>query len=363
MSNELSIKRIALHQQYSVPLIILSETAQQTSLPLLEAMTRESLDLGLRIVVVCLAGGLSDDIIRKSNTTHIDHRLLVYQMAECSTSSATLFAELEKKVGEFIHGDEVVVVVFDDIEPLLSASHVLTLALLRNIRHLIGNNTKSRILARFPRDITDQLDGRFQNITGQSLVQNTLSCIADAVMDIFPMSALKTWMPGWYSDGRAQPFASIGDNDCHCGLVRLEHRRRSGKVGYELSKFEINEQKHPEFSSIQITAQLPSAASIPDAHGPASGSTPAPGSGQLEIVSEARDHPATNLSFNLSLTEKQRQDRANVELPYLEAQLSQNSSSRPTPAVAKDGGDGEIHYQLDDEDDWDEDDPDDDLEI
>ncbi|PIA19464.1 hypothetical protein COEREDRAFT_84114 [Coemansia reversa NRRL 1564] len=362
MSNGLSIKRIALHQQYSVPLIILSETAQQTSLPLLEAMTRESLHFGLRVVVVCLERGLSDDIMHTSNTTHINYRLLVDQMAECPTSSVALFAELEKNIGEFIHGDAVMVV-FDDIEPLLSASHALTLALLRNARHLIGNNSKSRILARFPRDIADQLDGRFQSITGQSLVQNTLSCIADAVIDIFPMSALKTWMPGWYSDGRAQPFVSIGNNDCRRGLVRLEHKRRSGKVGYELSKFEINEQKRPEFSLIQTTAQLSSAASIPDAGQCASGSTPVPGSGQLEIISDARDHPATNLSFNLSLTEKQRQDRASVELPYLEAQLYQKSNSRLIPAVAKDGGDGEIHYQLDDEDDWDEDDPDDDLEI
>ncbi|KAJ2798587.1 hypothetical protein H4R20_004766 [Coemansia guatemalensis] len=363
MSNtELSIKRIAAHQQYSVPLIILSETAQQTALPLLEAMVRESLSLGLRIVVVCLAGGLGDDIMCMPNTTRINHCLLPGQIADCTASFAASFAELEKKLGEFINNDEVTVV-FDDIEPLLSTSLALTLALLRNFRQLIGNNTRSRILARFPCDIVDQLDGRFQGVAGQPLAQNALSCIADATIDIFPMSALETWMPGWYSDGRAQPFASIGNNDCHRGLVRLEHKRRSGKVGYELSQFEINEQLRPVFSPIQLTAQTQSTQSVPDTGRSASGLTPAPGDGQLEAATNIEDHPAANLSFNLRLTEKQRQERAGVELPYLEAQLSRLSSSKPIAAVAKDSGDGEIHYQLDDEDDWDEDDPDDDLEI
>ncbi|KAJ2078989.1 hypothetical protein H4R24_004083 [Coemansia sp. RSA 988] len=283
-------------------------------------------------------------------------------MADCSASSKAPFVELERKLGEFIHEEEVTVVI-DDIVPLLSASHALTLAFLRNIRHLLGKNTKSRILARFPRDIVDQLDGCFQIIASQSLVRNTLSRIADATIEVYPMSALKTWMPGWYSDGRAQPFAPVGSNDIHRGIVRLEHKRRSGKVGYELSQFEINDQLRPEFSVIQHTAPLPSATLESDTGRNASGSTSAPGSEHLGAVADVEDHPAANLSFNLSLTEKQRQDRANVELPYLEAQLSCLDSSGLIDTAAKGSGDGEIHYQLDYEDDWDEDDPDDDLEI
>jgi hypothetical protein len=54
------------------------------------------------------------------------------------------------------------------------------------------------------------------------------------------------------------------------------------------------------------------------------------------------------LSFNLSLTDKQKQAKSEVELPYMKAQ---------------DVGSGTIHYQLEEVDDFDEEDPDDDLDI
>ena len=61
--------------------------------------------------------------------------------------------------------------------------------------------------------------------------------------------------------------------------------------------------------------------------------------------------PAANLTFDLRLTTKEKRDRANVVLPY--AQVGVSSSK----------GAGQIFYQPDEADDFDESDPDDDLDI
>ncbi|KAJ2799672.1 Elongator complex protein, partial [Coemansia furcata] len=119
--------------------------------------------------------------------------------------------------------------------------------------------------------------------------------------------------------------------------------------------FEVNDQLLPEFSPVNTsTNSSDSTSSI----GPVGGSEVKTARNTTESALAVRPlqpspqatDPAANLSFNLNLTDKQRRDKAGVALPYLEARVADVSG-------------GEIVYQLDDEDDWDEDDPDDDLEI
>ncbi|KAJ2167352.1 hypothetical protein GGH15_002173 [Coemansia sp. RSA 562] len=332
MATGLSIKRIAAHQQHSVPLLVLSETAQQTALSLMEAMVREGLGHGLGVVVVCLEQLLSRDIMCQPAVALVDCRPT---MAQIGDGSAFLpngtrqidLARLDRDVCSQIERISAVskvsggfVVVIDDLEPLLNISRVDTLALLRKLRSVAKQCQSSRILARYSRDIADQRTDK--GGPHLPLVSNVLRSIADAVVDVYPMDVLGTWMPGWYSNGEAQPFVTLGDNDERRGLLRLEHRRQSGKVGYEVAAFEINEQQRPVFSAVKAVA-----------------------TGEPPSAATAGPDPRQHLPFNLDLTDKQRQDRADVELPYLEAQA------------------GEIHYQMAEEDDWDEDDPDDDLEI
>lgn len=59
------------------------------------------------------------------------------------------------------------------------------------------------------------------------------------------------------------------------------------------------------------------------------------------------DDPTANLTFNLSLSDKEKTARERVVLPF--------SKKRP--------GHGKIIYEAEDEDDFDEEDPDDDLNI
>ncbi|KAJ2843972.1 hypothetical protein IWW36_005360 [Coemansia brasiliensis] len=328
----LSIKRIAAHQQHSVPLVVLSETAQQSALPLMEALVQESLSCGLSVVAVCLEQLFSSKILHLPQVHLIDRRILPAQITDCSAFTADgqrqlnisklesdICAEIEACA---VSAKEGILVVIDDLEPLLAASRVSALAMVRKLRSTVKRQQKSRVLVRYPRDTIDQ-----DTAAHAPLAVSMLTSLADATIDVYHADALETWMPGWYSDGQLRPFVTLSDSDSQRALLRLEHKRPAGKMGYELSSFEIGERR-PAFAAITIAT----APKLPAGPQPA-------------LLPTASESTKAEVPFNLELTEKQRQDRAKVELPYLEAQM------------------GEIHYQLDAEDDWDEDDPDDDLEI
>ncbi len=67
--------------------------------------------------------------------------------------------------------------------------------------------------------------------------------------------------------------------------------------------------------------------------------------------------PTKNLSFNLRLTESEKQARSQVKLPYM---LDQGQKA---VHFERSSGSGQIIYQPDDADDFDEEDPDEDLDI
>ncbi|KAJ2824893.1 Elongator complex protein [Coemansia sp. 'formosensis'] len=361
----LSIRRIATYQQYSASLVVLSDTARQSALPLQEALVRESIKRGLRIVTVCTERLFSGDIMCSPNTIAIDWRPSTTPPTARGIV-ANRYESLAQEIGRCINttneekakgaerGDDVLVV-FDSLELLLRASVSDTLVLLRDVRRMLNLASKSRILARFPRDVFTRNTKTSEVADSFCYIASNLCELADATIDVYPLSSLDTWMPGWYSNDHELPFLSLRDCDSRRGVLRLEHKRQSGKVCFEVATFEVNDQLLPEFSPVNTnTNSSDSTSSI----GPVGGSEVKTARNTTESALAVRPlqpspqatDPAANLSFNLNLTDKQRRDKAGVALPYLEARVADVSG-------------GEIIYQLDDEDDWDEDDPDDDLEI
>ncbi len=67
--------------------------------------------------------------------------------------------------------------------------------------------------------------------------------------------------------------------------------------------------------------------------------------------------PTENLSFNLKLTDSEKQARSQVKLPYM---LDQEQKAVHLDRTV---GSGKIIYEPDDADDFDEEDPDEDLDI
>ncbi|KAJ2384109.1 hypothetical protein GGI05_005104, partial [Coemansia sp. RSA 2603] len=271
----LSIRRLATYQQYSTPLVIVSETAQQTALPLLESMIRESIARNMHVLAVCLDTLPSNKIASSPLVQIIDRRLtlesiLSVDKIEGLPSEVDSQASISRLQGDIVShigriktlptAEQGFLVVIDSIDRLLRVSQAATLGLLRSIRREVGNSIKTRLVTRFGRDFedSDRGAGRYGAVARPSstlCVANALCELADAVIDVYPLDALKTWMPGWYSDGKAESFISLGDNDFWRGLVRLEHKRQSGKVGFEVSAFEINTKTgQPKFTPIDVSA-------------------------------------------------------------------------------------------------------------
>ncbi|KAI9221092.1 Elongator complex protein 5 [Blastocladiella britannica] len=73
--------------------------------------------------------------------------------------------------------------------------------------------------------------------------------------------------------------------------------------------------------------------------------------------------PTAGLSFNLRLSDKQREAKAQVVLPYLSAQQPLPSTSSGSGSNSSGGGGGIVSYEYDVDDDFDDDDPDADLEF
>ena len=67
--------------------------------------------------------------------------------------------------------------------------------------------------------------------------------------------------------------------------------------------------------------------------------------------------PTKNLTFSLKLTDNERQARSKLKLPYMHHE-EERSEVTVNPV-----GEGKVFYQPDEADDFDEDDPDEDLNI
>ena len=89
--------------------------------------------------------------------------------------------------------------------------------------------------------------------------------------------------------------------------------------------------------------------------------------GRSPLTTESHDatsepDPAANLTFDLHLSSKEKQDRSKVILPYTAVRDGMGVATG-SPSHAPGGSGGQIYYQPDDADDFDESDPDDDLDI
>ncbi|KAI8983150.1 Elongator complex protein 5 [Pilobolus umbonatus] len=122
------------------------------------------------------------------------------------------------------------------------------------------------------------------------------------------------------------------------GIAHIEWRKKSGKVQYESNGF-IH--KSGPLLAVVHVVELGIEKK------------------QEEVVEEkvTAVDPTANLSFNLSLTDEQRKAKENLVLPYMKAQQLEVTSEQEE----KKGG--LIYYDPDAADDFDDEDPDEDLDI
>ncbi|KAG9346334.1 hypothetical protein JZ751_006645 [Albula glossodonta] len=116
-------------------------------------------------------------------------------------------------------------------------------------------------------------------------------------------------------------------------VAKTTRRTKSGKVTHEEECFNISEDL-----VVSIEAQ----------------------SSSCNTVAEPEDYeadPAANLTFNLRLSEVEREAKENLSLPFVFSQEKKSALLRPRP------GAGRILYEPDANDDFDQEDPDDDLDV
>ncbi|XP_052821097.1 elongator complex protein 5-like [Mya arenaria] len=116
--------------------------------------------------------------------------------------------------------------------------------------------------------------------------------------------------------------------------ANILHKRLSGKVVRITEHFNVDE----DYRMCDVT-ELKSVADI-------------------QATSEPPQvDPAANLTFNLTLTDQEKVARSQVKLPYT------YDTEKQTETLERSVGEGKIFYQPDEADDFDEEDPDDDLDI
>ncbi|KAL7334181.1 hypothetical protein PS15p_202987 [Mucor circinelloides] len=124
------------------------------------------------------------------------------------------------------------------------------------------------------------------------------------------------------------------------GIAHIEWRKKSGKVQYESNGFLLSDNGLLQVvAANQLTLEKEE--------------EPEPEAMQVDTKSD----PTANLSFNLSLTDEQRKTKENLVLPFMKAQQLEVSVEEEKKSS------GLIYYDPDAADDFDDEDPDDDLDI
>ncbi|RIB22360.1 Elongator subunit Iki1-domain-containing protein [Gigaspora rosea] len=136
-----------------------------------------------------------------------------------------------------------------------------------------------------------------------------------------------------YSKG-ADTMINVHMNSPECSICVIEHRKKSGKIFYERNKYNIDQSTNDLI--IQFAKEITNDINAKDNNNP--------------------DPTMANISFNLSLTEEQKKAKNDVILPYTKVQDQYEEKK-------VDSSGGMIFYEPDANDDFDEEDPDDDLTI
>ncbi|XP_038624142.1 elongator complex protein 5 [Tachyglossus aculeatus] len=124
--------------------------------------------------------------------------------------------------------------------------------------------------------------------------------------------------------------------------AQIRHRRPGGRVTEQTHLLSVL----PDLSL--RTQDLPS-------QGPPAAPPPPAFHGRWGPGAGGAVDPTADLTFNLHLSEEEKEARAALTLPYQFSSEKQRSLLRPSPA--------RIFYELDSDDDLDQDDPDDDLDV
>ncbi|CAG8531982.1 6894_t:CDS:2 [Ambispora leptoticha] len=204
--------------------------------------------------------------------------------------------------------------IIDSLAPFPSDSNPSIFILLKKLSNLTSGN---RCVAVFHSDIPSLSRSHIS-------MRNSIAHLATTIITVKNSKR--------FHAETSQGFSFLSDdeeiitkdiNSLESAVCSIEHKKRSGKVLHEINSYQIMDNLKGEF-----IIKLP-------------------------------DPTNANLLFNLSLTEKQKVAKNEVVLPYTKIQEQYESQSTPSAS----SGSGVIYYEPDEGDDFDDEDPDEDLTI
>ncbi|KAF9326355.1 hypothetical protein BG006_010200 [Podila minutissima] len=218
---------------------------------------------------------------------------------------------------------------FDSISPFLASSVPDTFNLLRSVTGFLSDS--SRIIAVHHEDVPDA--DAFHPDPSKPYASNSLAHIATTLITIKSSKAIKQdqedLRKGIVSN-KEFAYLTVHGNVWDSAVCDVEHKRKSGKVARETNAYHLGSST----GDVIFVNVWDVVGDMPDID-------------RLDLEESQTADPAANLSFNLNLTQEQRQAKNDTVLPYLKTQEST----------------GAIYYEPDAADDFDDDDPDEDLTI
>ncbi|KAG0222718.1 Elongator complex protein 5 [Mortierella sp. GBAus27b] len=218
---------------------------------------------------------------------------------------------------------------FDSLSQFLVSSVPDTFSLIRSIIGLLTDS--SRIIAIHHEDVPDA--DSFLPDASKPLASNSLAHVATTLITLKNSEAIRQDQ----EDLRrgvvaAKEFAylTVHGNAWDSAVCEIEHKRKSGKVSRETNAYRLESPT----GNLLVVNVWDVVGEMPDVE-------------KLDLQESQTSDPTANLSFNLNLTEEQRRAKNDTVLPYVKTQEST----------------GAIYYEPDAADDFDDDDPDDDLTI
>ncbi|EDO31010.1 predicted protein, partial [Nematostella vectensis] len=214
-----------------------------------------------------------------------------------------VMTEIKEKCSSFTEAPPKVSIVFDCLSKLVLNSPTCTCQIL---------NQLTRSQAQYQ---VGQIVGLIHADLHEKEVLNAVSSICSSVLEVFENDS--------------------GEKETYCKIL---HIKKTGKVLKKRQTYTIGDD-YVLAESREEDWTTPKAA-------------------QQEITSEKPVDPTSNLTFNLKLTDAEEKARANIQLPFMH-----NSTSLLVSSGNNAQESSQIFYQPDAADDFDEDDPDDDLDI
>ncbi|KAF9203269.1 hypothetical protein BGZ49_006612 [Haplosporangium sp. Z 27] len=237
--------------------------------------------------------------------------------------------KVTKAIADIISKNDSFTIYFDSLSQFLLASIPETFNLIRSITGMLSDT--SRIIAIYHEDVPDA--DSFSPDASKPLAANSLAHIATTLITIKNSEAIRQDQEDLRRGVvtvKEFSYLTVHGNAWDSAVCEIEHKRKSGKVTRESNAYRL-ESPTGELLVVNLWDVV---GDMPDVE-------------KLDLEESQTADPAANLSFNLNLTEEQRKAKNETVLPYLKTQEST----------------GAIYYEPDAADDFDDDDPDDDLTI